>query len=169
MLWVDTPGRGLDKLRGSGHQDHNVLDTEGWTTQSARNRFSLADESGHGGKNTAAFIRVVCPSSTHTDWWVLSCDYPTWSDGQKQQMGLRVRLYITSDDISTYHYLEDILDTHKKRGYIRWTIIRPTAKLFPFYDGPSSAQLWNCFHAYCGMIILAGMTHMHVNSKLKKL
>ena len=53
----------------------------------------------------------------------------------------------------------------QKRGYIRWTIIRPTAKLFPFYDGPSSAQLWNCFHAYCGMIILSGVTHMHVNSK----
>ena len=135
MLWVDTPGGGLDKLRGSGHQDHNVLDTEGWTTQSARNRFSLADESGHGGKNTAAFIRVVCPSSTHTDWWVLSCDYPTWSDGQKLQMGLRVRLYITSDDISTYHYLEDILDTQKKEDIL---------------DGQSSAQLRNCFHSMMG-------------------
>jgi len=156
MLRVDALGGGLDKLRGSGHQDHNVLDTGGWTTQSARNGFSLADNGGHGGKNTPAFIRIVCPSSTHTDWWVLSCDYPTCSDGQKQQMGLRVRLYITSDDISTYHYLEDILDTHKKRRYIRWTIINPTAKLFPCYDGPSSAQLWNCFH-------------MHVNLKLKKL
>ena len=169
MLRVDALGGGLDRLRGSGHQDHNVLDTGGWTTQSARNGFSLADNGGHGGKNTPAFIRIVCPSSTHTDWWVLSCDYPIWSDGQKQHMGLRVRLYITSDDISTYHYLEDILDTHKKRRYIRWTIISSTAKLFPFYDGPSSAQLWNCFHTYCGMIILAGVTHMHVNSKLKKL
>ena len=104
MLRVDALGGGLDRLRGSGHQDHNVLDTAGWTTQSARNGFSLADNGGHGGKNTPAFIRIVCPSSTHTDWWVLSCDYPTCSDGQKQQMGLRVRLYITSDDISTYHY-----------------------------------------------------------------
>ena len=154
MLRVDALGGGLDKFRGSGHHDHNVLDTAGWTTQSTRNGFSLVDNGGHEGKNTPAFIRIVCPSSTHTDWWVLSYDYPICSDGQKQQMGLRVRLYITSDDISTYHYLENILDTHKKRRYIRWTIISPTAKLFPCYDGPSSAQLWNYFH-------------MHVNLKLK--
>ena len=132
MLRVDALGGGLDKFRGSRHHDHNVLDTAGWTTQSARNGFSLADNDGHGEKNTSAFIRIVCPSSTHTDWWVLSCDYPTCSDGQKQQMGLRVRLYITSDDISTYHYLENILDTHKKEDIL---------------DGQLSAQLQNCFHA----------------------
>jgi len=57
---------------------------------------------------------------------------------------LRVQLYITSDDISTYHYLEDILDVQ------------------------SSTQLWNYFHAYRRIIVLAGVAHMHANSKLKK-
>ena len=66
------------------------------------------------------------PSFTHTDWLVLNCDYPTCSDGKKQHMGLMVHLYITLDDISTYHYLKDVL------------------------DGQSSAQPRNCFYATMG-------------------
>jgi len=133
MLWVDIPqGGSLGKLRGSVHQDHDMLDTGGWTTRSLWHRSQCRTGSAWHTtmdmeeKNTTSFIRVVCPTSTHTYWWILNCDYPTCSDGKKQQIRLRVRLYITSDDISTYHYLEDIL------------------------NGQSSAQLWNCFHAAMG-------------------
>ena len=125
-------GGSLGKLRCSVHQDHDVLDMGGWTTRSLWHRSQRGTDSAWHTttdmeeKNTTAFICVVCPTSTHIDWWVENCDYPTCSDGKKQQMRLRVWLYITSDDISTYHYLEDIL------------------------NGQSSAQLWNCFHATMG-------------------
>ena len=133
MIWVDIPqGGSLGKLRGSVHQDHDMLDTGGWTTRSLWHRSQCRTGSAWHTtmdmeeKNTTSFIRVVCPTSTHTYWWILNCDYPTCSDGKKQQIRLRVRLYITSDDISTYHYLEDIL------------------------DGQSLAQPRNCFHATMG-------------------
>ena len=126
------PDGGLAKLRGSMHQDHDVLDTGGWTTRSLWHRSQRGTDSAWHTtadmeeKNTTTFIRVVCPTSTHTDWWVLNCDYPTCSDGKKQQMKLRVRLYITSDDISTYHHPEDILDGQSSAQ---------SAELFSCYDG----------------------------------
>ena len=132
VLWVDAPRwkpRQTSMLRASEpwHARHRRMDhTIALASQSAWNSSAWHTTTDMEEKNTTAFICVVCPTSTHIDWWVQNCDYPTCSDGKKQQMRLRVWLYITSDDISTYHYLEDIL------------------------DGQSSAQLWNCFHATMG-------------------
>ena len=163
MLWVDIPqGGSLGKLRGSVHQDHDMLDTGGWTTRSLWHRSQCGMGSAW---HTAMDMEEKKYNAIHPcrmpnfhphilmdpELWLPHMQ--RWEKATNKAQGAVI-----------YHF-RWYFHLSLPRRYIRWAIISPTAELFPCYDGPSSAQPQNCFHAYRGMIVLAGVTHLHANSK----
>jgi len=143
-------GGGLGKLGGSVHQDHDVLDTRGWTTRplwhrSQRGTGSACHTTVDIEEKKYDIIHPCCMTNFHPhrlmgpEVWLPHLQ--RWKQATNEAQGAVI--YTISDDISNYHYLEVI------------------------FDGQASAQLQNCFHAYRGIIVLAGVAHMHANSKLK--
>jgi len=135
-------GGSLGKLRCSVHIRTMTCKTQEYGPHDrsviavSMERFSLAHAHGHGGKKYDSIHLCRMPNfHPHRlmgpKLWLPHLQ--RWEKATNEAQGvviyhfrLRVWLYITSDDISTYHYLEDIL------------------------NGQSSAQLWNCFHATMG-------------------
>ena len=163
MLWVDIPqGGSLGKLRGSVHQDHDMLDTGGWTTRSLWHRSQC--RTGSAWHTTMDMeekkYNVIHPCRMPNFHPHILMDPELWL----LHMQRCEKATNKAQGAVIYHF-RWYFHLSLPRRYIRWAIISPTAELFPCYDGPSLAQPQNCFHAYRGMIVLAGVTHLHANSK----
>ena len=157
-------GGSLGKLRCSVHQDHDVLDTGAWTTR------SLWHRSQHGTVQLGTRPRTWRKKYDSIHLCRMPNSHPHRLMGLKLWLPHLQRWEKATNEaqgVVIYHF-RWYFHLSLSGGHIKWAIICPTVELFPCYDGPSSAQPHNCFHSYREMIVLAGMTHIHANSKLKK-